>query len=116
MSFELVGFGALNRDVLYRVPEIVLNGETFVESTTLATGGSATNTCRALAKWGVSTALVGAVGDDPDGRAMVAALRNSGVDVSHVAIKRGAPTGRVMGLVDPQGHRSLYVDPGARPF
>jgi ribokinase len=113
LTVELVGFGALNRDVLYRVPEIVLNGETFVESSTLATGGSAANTCRALARWGVSTGFVGAVGDDPDGSALLAALRDSDVDVSHVAVKTGVPTGRVMGLVDPQGHRSLYVDPGA---
>lgn len=113
MTVELVGFGALNRDVLYRVPEILLNGETFVESTTLACGGSAANTCRALATWGVSTGFVGAVGDDADGRAMLAALQDSGMDVSHIAIKTGTPTGRVMGLVDPQGHRSLYVEPGA---
>ena len=113
MTIEVFGFGALNRDYLYRVPEMLLNGETTVESVTVTSGGSAANTCRALAQWGMDTGFVGAVGDDPDGRAMLADLRNSGVDISQVAIKPGATTGRVIGLVDPQGHRSLYVEPGA---
>lgn len=113
MTIELFGFGALNRDVLYRVPEILLDGETTIESVTVASGGSAANTCRALARWGVSTGFIGTVGNDADGQAMLADLRESGVDVSQVAIKSGAPTGRVMGLVDSQGRRSLYVEPGA---
>jgi len=112
-QIEVFGFGALNRDVLYRVPAILLDGETTVESVTVTSGGSAANTCRALARWGVNTSFVGAVGDDADGQAMLADLRDSGVDVSQVVIKPGAPTGRVMGLVDPQGRRSLYVEPGA---
>jgi len=112
-QIEVFGFGALNRDYLYRVLEILLEGETTVESATVSSGGSAANTCRALAQWGVDSGFVGAVGDDADGRAMLADLRESGVDVSQVVIKPGAPTGRVMGLVDPQGRRSLYVEPGA---
>jgi ribokinase len=113
VACEVLGFGALNRDVLYRVPEILLDGETIVQSVTVTSGGSAANTCRALARWGVGTGFVGAVGDDPDGRAMLADLRDSGIDISQVRIKPGAPTGRVMGLVDPQGRRALYVEPGA---
>ncbi|MEA3345211.1 MAG: carbohydrate kinase family protein [Chloroflexota bacterium] len=112
-QIEVLGFGALNLDYLYQVPEIVLEGETVVESVTVAPGGSAANTCRALAQWGVRTSFLGAVGDDPDGGAMLAGLRKSGVDVSQVVIKPDAPTSRVIGLVDPHGHRSLYVEPGA---
>jgi ribokinase len=44
---------------------------------------------------------------------MLSDLEDSGVDISQVAIKDGVPTGRVMGLVDHQGRRSLYVEPGA---
>ena len=116
MTIDVLGFGALNRDFLYRVPEILLDGETVVEGVTVASGGSAANTCRALAQWGVSVGFVGAVGDDAEGKAMLADLRNSGVDVSHVAIKAGVPTGRAIGLVDPQGRRSLYVEPGANNY
>lgn len=113
MTTEVIGFGALNRDILYRVPAILLDGETFIESVTVTSGGSAANTCRALAQWGVSTGIIGATGDDADGRAMLSDLQDSGVDTSQVAIKVDAPTGRAVGLVDPQGRRSLYVDPGA---
>jgi len=113
LTIECFGIGALNRDILYRVPEILLDGETFIEGVAMVCGGSAANTCRALARWGIHTGFVGAVGDDADGQAMLAELRTSGVDVSQVAIKPGARSGRVIGLVDPQGHRSLYVEPGA---
>jgi len=113
LTIEVFGFGALNRDILYRVPAILLDGETIVEGVTVASGGSAANTCRALAQWGVNTGFIGALGDDARGRAMLADLRDSEVDTSQVAIKAGFPTGRVIGLVDPQGRRSLYVEPGA---
>lgn len=113
VAIDVFGFGALNRDILYRVPAILLNGETTIESVMEAPGGSAANTCRALAQWGVSTGFVGAVGDDAHGEAMLADLRDSGVDVSQVALKTGVPTGKVIGLVDPKGRRSLYVQPGA---
>ena len=113
MTIDLFGLGALNRDYLYRVTELVIDGEATVEGLTVSSGGSAANTCRTLARWGISVGLGGAVGDDADGWAMLADLRASGVGISAVVVKPGVPTGRVLGLVDPQGRRSLYVMPGA---
>ena len=78
----------------------------------LRQGGSAANTARWLARLGVRTALVCAVGRDPEGRALTAALERDGVrlHVTRVARER---TGRIGVLVAPNGERSFVADRGA---
>lgn len=110
---EVVGFGALNMDYLHRVDRLLLDGETQVRHTARSPGGSAANTIFGLAKLGAKTGLLGAVGDDSDGRAILDDLKQVGVDVSHIRIVDGMPTGSAMGFVDTEGRRALYVSPGA---
>ena len=78
----------------------------------LRQGGSAANTARWLARLGVRTTLVCAVGRDPEGRALTAALERDGVrlHVTRVARER---TGRIGVLVAPNGERSFVADRGA---
>jgi sugar/nucleoside kinase (ribokinase family) len=59
------------------------------------TGGASANAAIALARLGVGVALVGAVGDDALGEALVAAVAREGVDVGGVA-RVPAPTGIVI--------------------
>ncbi|KAH7566266.1 hypothetical protein JRO89_XS08G0128000 [Xanthoceras sorbifolium] len=64
-------------------------------------GGSVTNTIRGLAEgFGVSCGLLGAYGDDEQGRLLVTNMSLSGVDVSRLRKKKGAATGRCVCLVD----------------
>ncbi|UVS78978.1 2-dehydro-3-deoxygluconokinase [Actinokineospora sp. UTMC 2448] len=56
-------------------------------------GGAESNVACALAGLGVPTGWVSAVGDDPFGRAVVAAVAAAGVDVSGVAVDPTRPTG-----------------------
>ncbi|KAK1589144.1 hypothetical protein Q3G72_030921 [Acer saccharum] len=62
-------------------------------------GGSVSNTIRGLSSFGVSCGLVGAYGDDEQGRLYVANMISSGVDVSRLRAKKGL-TGRCVCLVD----------------
>jgi ribokinase len=110
---EVIGFGAMNMDRLYRVERLLTDGEAAVDDVHLQPGGSAANTIYALARLGVSTGYVGAVGDDEEGRSLLADLTAVGVEVGHVAVKPGVATGTVLGLVDRKGQRALYVSPGA---
>lgn len=112
-QIEVVGFGAMNLDRLYRVERILIDGESPVLESHLLPGGSAANTIYALAKLGTRTAFVGAVGDDEEGRLLVGDLKSVGVDTSPIKVKKEAPSGGVTGLVDSKGRRSLYVQPGA---
>lgn len=78
----------------------------------LRQGGSAATTALWLARLAARTTLVCAVGRDPEGRALVAALERDGVRVraSRVA---GERTGRIGVLVAPDGERSFVADRAA---
>ncbi len=75
-------------------------------------GGSAANTARWLARLGVGTTLVCAVGRDGPGRALVAALEEDGV-VVRARRSAGHRTARIGMLVDAAGERSFVADRGA---
>lgn len=112
-QIRVIGLGALNVDYLYRVERILVDGEAVALDMTVAPGGSAANTIYALARLRVSTGFVGTVGDDPDGRLLLADFKKAGVDVGQIKTKAGARTGAVLALSDRLGRRSLYVSPGA---
>jgi ribokinase len=112
-SIEVVGIGAMNMDQLYRVQRILVDGEAPVKEFSLHPGGSAANSIYGLAKLGIRTGFIGAVGDDEIGRMLVEDLAKVGVDVSQIKVKKGSKTGSALCLSDNQGRRSLYVMPGA---
>jgi ribokinase len=105
--------GALNMDQIYGVERILSDGEAQVRDFALSPGGSAANTIYALAKLGMETGFLGAVGDDEQGRMLLADLEAVGVDTGQTRVKRGAKTGAVICLADRRGRRALYVLPGA---
>jgi len=112
-AIEVIGLGAMNMDQIYRVERILADGETSVIEFRLSPGGSAANTIYALAKLGVSTGFIGAVGDDKEGEMLVKDLDSVGVDRSQIKVKKGAKTGSVLCFSDKRGRRALYVLPGA---
>ena len=111
--FDVVGLGALNMDYLYRVDLIVVDGETVIQESRQTPGGSAANTIYGLARLGLKTGFVGAVGDDASGRTMIDDFAGLGTDTTPIKIKPGSPSGAVFGLTDAEAHRSLYILPGA---
>jgi len=112
-SLEVIGFGAMNLDLVYRVERILSDGETTVEGFTAAPGGSAANTVYGLARLGTATGFIGAVGNDDAGKKLLDDFESAGVDSSHVQVKKKAATGSALCLTDPTGKRALYVSPGA---
>ena len=103
----------MNIDHLYQVERIVVDGEAPIEGYGSLPGGSAANTIYALAKLGVRSGFIGAVGDDEIGKTLIEDFQSVGVNTSHIKVKKGAKTGSVLCLSDKQGRRSLYVLPGA---
>ena len=112
-DIEVIGIGAMNLDRLYRVERILSDGEASVEEQVLAPGGSAANTIYGLAKLGIKTGFVGAIGDDKEGQTLLKDFQNIGVDTSQIKIKKGLPTGSALCLVNREGKRAVYVSPGA---
>lgn len=112
-AFDIVGFGALNLDELYRVARLLDDEEGEVVFVGAYPGGSAANTIYALAQLGLRTGFLGAVGSDDAGRILLESFQSVGVDTSGIVIKPKAKTGRALGFIDAHGRRTLYIEPGA---
>jgi sugar/nucleoside kinase (ribokinase family) len=86
------------------------------EAALTAGGGPAATAAVTLARLGVDTAFAGAVGDDGAGAFVLDGLRAEGVDVSRVAVARGARTSRSVILVAGDGSRAIVHICGDAPF
>jgi sugar/nucleoside kinase (ribokinase family) len=98
------------------VLDVVLTPDRPIEAATdvpgtvgIRQGGSAANTARWLARLGVETQLVCAVGRDGAGRSLVVQVTADGVHVRAARIA-GQRTGRVGVIVAPNGERSFVAD------
>jgi sugar/nucleoside kinase (ribokinase family) len=107
-----VVLGDLALDVVLAPARPLEHGTDVPGTVRLHQGGSAANTARWLARLGVRTTLLCAVGRDGPGRALVAALRSDGVTV-RAARPAGSRTARIGMLVDATGERSFVADRGA---
>ena len=128
---DLIGCGALNLDLIYRLPrtfplwdELAPPGtEQLMDASVRkavdealahvdpvrAGGGQAANTVYALARLGYGAAMVGRVGADEDGGFLLAELAPADARLVH----REGETGRVYVLLDEDGERRNLVWPAA---
>lgn len=113
MKFDVIGFGALNVDKLYKVNKIAREDEeSFVLGFQEAPGGSAANTIAGLARLGLRTSYIGKVANDHEGKLLLKDFKREKVDTSGIIIESTGRSGVVTGYVDMKGQRALYVDPG----
>ena len=113
MTFNVVGFGALNLDKLYRVNMIAREEEEgFVTGFNESAGGSAANTVVGLARLELKTGFIGKIAADHEGNFLLEDLRNESVDTNGITVAENGRSGVVMGFIDQKGDRALYVDPG----
>lgn len=105
--------GSINMDLVLGVDRIPSPGETVLATSTAShAGGKGLNQAVAAARAGVSTTIVGAVGNDEDGRTLEAVMMDAGI---HAALLRhvDAPTGRAMIAVETSGENAIIVASGA---
>ena len=111
--FDVVGFGALNFDKLFRVNSIAsAEEESYVTDCAEACGGSAANTIVGLARLGCKCGFIGKVADDREGKILIQDFHQNGVDTEGVIHAGTGRSGIVMGFVDAKGQRALYIDSG----
>jgi ribokinase len=112
-KFDVVGFGALNVDKLFKVNRIAeAEEESFITDSAETCGGSAANTTVGLARLGCKVGFIGKVANDREGKMLLNEFRREGVDTKGITIAKQGRSGTVMGFVDQNGDRALYVDPG----
>jgi len=107
---RIVVLGDVNLDVSVLLPGAVPRGGEVRTAITNSFGGAAVNFARAAARDGAEVALIGCIGNDPIGDAMLSILERDGIE-SH--LKRVAlPTGTIISLVD-GAERTMLCSRGA---
>lgn len=111
---EVVVVGSMNRDYICRVTRLPRPGETVMGGdVVVSAGGKGGNQAVAAAQMGVRTVMVGAVGDDDDGSALLDGLHAAGADISRVSIRPTTRTGTAFVFLADDGENSIVVAPGA---
>jgi ribokinase len=117
MTLDVIGFGALNVDKLYKVNMIAREEEeSFVIDFEEAPGGSAANTVAGLARLELKTGYIGKLAEDREGELLINDFRRENVDISGIIISKKGRSGVVTGYVDGKGERALYVAPGVNDW
>lgn len=101
--------GDLVLDVVMQASAPIESGTDVPGRVEIRQGGSAANVARWLARLGIRSQLVCAIGRDGAGRSLVAQLRRDGVNVRAIRVA-GHRTGRIGVLVAPSGERSFVAD------
>jgi sugar/nucleoside kinase (ribokinase family) len=115
MDVVCVGLATLDTILLVpRLPES--DGHVLVGERAVAGGGPAATAAVALARLGVATAFIGAVGDDKAGDTIRAGLAREGVDIRELQVVAGALSPQSTILVEKSdGSRAILHHPGSVP-
>jgi len=113
MAFDVVGFGALNVDRLFRVNRLACaEEESFIQSHSESCGGSAANTIVGLARLGCKVGFIGKIAGDREGALLIEDFEREGIDTAGVIRVGQGDSGQVIGFVDNEGNRALYIESG----
>ncbi|MEV5822071.1 ribokinase [Micromonospora harpali] len=105
--------GSVHHDRSLAVPRLPRRGETVLSGGARdGLGGKGANQAVAIARMGVSCALLGAVGDDTSAAFVRDQLVAHGVSVAHVGVVPGRHTGRATVVVEATGENLIVVEPG----
>ncbi|NPV56129.1 MAG: carbohydrate kinase family protein [Anaerolineae bacterium] len=101
--------GAAAIDMIARVAEFPpADGIVIAEHSLVAPGGSGGNVAEGLARLGYPVRFLGILGDDENGRLLLSAFREAGVDTSTTRIHAGGRSASCFIAVNPRGERLIF--------
>ncbi|RWB05202.1 MAG: ribokinase [Mesorhizobium sp.] len=107
-------FGSLHYDIMVEAPDRPRKGETVTgHAWQPKCGGKGGNQAVSAARAGVRSAMIGAVGDDDFGRALVGNLARRGVDSRFVRVAPGAGSGMSVAIFDAGGDYGAVIVSGS---
>ncbi len=114
MSKPIVVVGSLNMDLVVRVARHPIVGETLLggEFQTFP-GGKGANQAAAAARLGAPVRMIGCVGSDAFGGALLAAVEKDGVDTAFIRQHPTAASGVALITVSADGQNTIVVAAGA---
>lgn len=105
--------GSVNTDLVITTPYMPKAGETLTGSGFfVAHGGKGANQAVAAARLGGKVVMCGLVGDDDFGKSAVRGFTEVGIDVSHVRVVSGSPSGIAVIIIE-NGDNRIILDKGA---
>mgnify|MGYP001315906619 CR=1 FL=1 len=114
MVNKIAVLGSLNVDTTLSVQRMPQPGETLaVTEKKQAAGGKGANQAIAAARSEAQTMFIGQVGQDEAGQMMIQALKDDGVDVTHIYEDAMVATGSATILLDADGQNEILVFGGA---
>jgi ribokinase len=114
MTGHIVVVGSLNMDLVVRAPRHPQPGETIMGGDFRTfPGGKGANQAVAAARLGAAVQMIGRVGADAFGDALLRTLAQDGVATRHVRRDQEAPTGVALITLNAAGQNSIVVAPGA---
>ncbi|MFA5524130.1 MAG: ribokinase [Tissierellales bacterium] len=113
MSNNIIVIGSINMDIVIKTKEIPKIGETVIGKEIIENpGGKGANQAVALAKLGAEVSFLGMIGNDVNGKKLISAMKEYGVDTSLIETVEGS-SGTAFITVDDQGKNNIIVVPAA---
>ncbi len=114
MNPGIVVVGSLNMDLVISAPRLPKVGETILGGRfDTFPGGKGANQAVAAARMGGQVCMVGRVGDDDFGSALLNTIQADGIDAAYVRRDPQAATGVALITVDQAGQNTIVVASGA---
>ena len=102
--------GSINMDMVLKVDSMPKVGQTiFANDIQKVPGGKGANQAVAAQKSGAQVYIIGKVGNDENGNALIKELLNYGVNTAYVSKEENKPTGVAIITVNNQGDNSIIV-------
>jgi len=113
VSNNIIVIGSINMDIVIKTKEIPKIGETVIGKEIIENpGGKGANQAVALAKLGAEVSFLGMIGNDVNGKKLISAMKEYGVDTSLIETVEGS-SGTAFITVDDQGKNNIIVVPAA---
>lgn len=108
--FDVVGVGLNATDTLLVVPHFpAYAGKVAFEQEMLSPGGQVASAMVTCARLGLRVKYIGTVGDDERGRIQMASLRDTGINLDDVQVRKGCPNQSAYIVIDRStGERTVF--------
>ena len=111
---SIIVFGSINMDLVTKTPRLPVAGETLTgHEFFTAGGGKGANQAVAAARLGISTQMVGRLGNDDFGRQLLRHLQAAGVQTDGVLVDETTSSGVAVITVDDAGENNIIIIAGA---
>lgn len=106
--------GSINMDMVVKVDRMVQVGETILSKGYYKnSGGKGANQAVAASRLGLNVHMIGKVGKDETGDALLKKLTEDNINIDYIGIDENNPTGMAVITVDQEANNAIVVIPGA---